>query len=153
MCVDPSWTRITDLGVFKPIESSDGSAGLNYPYNYSFNYGVDNTVKNIKNDSFAPVDFELVIHGYASDPSVTIGDYVYTVHCEVDNGYELHINSSDKTILLYDEYGNAENYFRYRDREDYIFQQIESGENSISWNGPFSIGLTLIEKRSEPKWT
>jgi len=152
VCGEPFWIKITDLGILRPIEESDNSFGLNYPYNYSFNYGVDNTVKSIKNDSFAPVDFELVIHGYASDPSVTIGDYTYTVHCEVDNGHELHINSREKTILLYDEYGNTENYFRYRDREDYIFQQIESGENSISWSDPFSIGLTLIEKRSEPKW-
>ena len=43
--------------------------------------------------------------------------------------------------------------FSDRNRDDYIFEKIPSGSNDVSWDGAFGFDVTLLEERSEPKWT
>ena len=49
--------------------------------------------------------------------------------------------------------GYTINWFDKRGRDNYIFEAIPTGINAVTWNGTFDFDLTIIEKRSEPKWT
>ena len=68
-------------------------------------------------------------------------------------GESLLIDSPSKTITLTKASGEKVNWFDNRSRESYIFQPIPPGQNIVERNGDFGIDLTVIEKRSEPKWT
>jgi hypothetical protein len=84
---------------------------------------------------------------------VTIAGNVYAVNGSISAGETLLIDSLNKTITLTTAAGNQINWFDKRNREHYIFKPIPPGQNVVGRNGDFGIDLTVIEKRSEPKWT
>ena len=94
-----------------------------------------------------------MIYGTVENPSVTIGANTYTVNAKVGAGETLLVDSLAKTITLVNAYGQKINCFDKRSRESYIFEPIPSGMNTVSWSGNFKFELTVIEKRSEPRWT
>ena len=49
--------------------------------------------------------------------------------------------------------GTITNVFNLRSRDSYIFDKIAPGMSSVTWDGNFGVDITLLEERSEPKWT
>ena len=43
-------------------------------------------------------------------------------------------------------------YFNCRSKSQSVFEPIPVGTSRISWKGDFAFSLTLIDKRSEPRW-
>ena len=70
----------------------------------------------------------------------------------VETNEFLTIDSVLKTIVLTKRDGSTENCFNYRNKDSYIFEKIPSGTSNIS-SGNFNFEITLLEERSEPKWT
>lgn len=127
--------------------------GTDYPYDYSYDYALSRKGQKIVCDSVGSNAFRLLIYGEAVNPSVAIGDHIYAINGSVGRGEVLLIDSLNKTITLTTAYGNKINWFDKRGREDYIFEPIPAGQHTVSWVGTFGFDLTVIEKRSEPKWT
>lgn len=75
-----------------------------------------------------------------------------TLDGTISAGESLLIDSLTKTITLTKADGTKENWFDKRNRDSYIFQEIPPGQNTVVWNDYFGFDLTIIEKRSEPKW-
>jgi hypothetical protein len=98
-------------------------------------------------------DFKIVIYGEAVNPSVVIGGHIYAINGMVGKGETLLIDSISRKITLVTAQGQQINWFDKRARENYIFERIPAGKVSVSWPGDFGFDLTVIEKRSEPKWT
>lgn len=132
---------------------STNSTPLDYPFDYPYEYSIGQKEQNIVCDTISSNAFRLTIYGAAANPSVTIGGHTYMVNGDVGAGETLVIDSLTKTITLTTATGSKVNWFDNRNRESYIFQPIPSGVNAISWSGSFGFELTVIEKRSEPKWT
>lgn len=151
---DPSWYK-EKLHVFAPGTDTalDVENGKDYPYEYPYDYIVSQTGKGLVCDSLMDNEFRLRIYGDCEDPTITIGGHIYNVTGNLAPGENLLIDSINKTITLTKANGTKENWFDKRSREHYVFQQIPSGQSTVIWNGSFGFDLTVIEKRSEPKWT
>ena len=141
--------------VYSTVANTSGSAvgGFDYPYEYNLEYGVQIGGRSIANSSYTGNAFRIVIYGAVINPTIIIGGHPYTVNGAVGEGETLTIDSMTKTITLTTASGSKINYFDKRDRQNYIFQPIQPGQNAVAWSGDFGFELTVIEERSEPKWT
>lgn len=152
---DPVWTKEHSFSMPK-----DGTgAGLNFPYNFPYNFaGSSKEASYINNPGIMGAPVRMTVYGPASNPYVIVGKNRYEVEAEVKSGGKLVIDGTEKTITLYDEYGNAENAFSKRrgvQRQgsgSYVFQPVDPGENLVSWDGSFACDVVLFEQRSERRW-
>ena len=153
---NPAWYK-EQTTVFIKGETSTSSISPegvdDYPYDYPYDYVLSNASRRIICDGMKDNNFRLKIYGEITNPSVVIGGHTYTIIGTVGKGESLLIDSIEKTITLTTKNGNKINWFDKRSRESYIFQLIPPGQNTVYWNGNFGFDLTVIEERSEPKWT
>lgn len=151
---DPAWYREQTHTFIKGEGSTIGiGGGTDHPYDYPYDYALALKGRKVVSDSAASSAFRLLIYGEAVNPSVVIGDHIYTVNGTVGKGETLLIDSLTKNITLTTATGNKVNWFDKRGRQEYIFEPIPAGQNTVSWLGSFGFDLTVIEKRSEPRWT
>lgn len=148
---DPAW--YTDKLYHFVADDASASSGLEYPHDYPYEYTIGQAEQNIVCNTISSNAFRLAIFGAASNPAITIGGHLYMASGDVGAGETLVIDSLTKTITLTTATGSKVNWFDHRNRESYIFQPIPSGVNPVSWGGNYGFELTVIEKRSEPKWT
>ena len=153
-CDDAAWYW-EQTHVFKP--DTGGSAtvgsGTDYAYDYAYDYALSLTGRTIVCNSTSPNHFRLRIYGAAVDPTVVIAGHTYAIKGTVGANESLLIDGLNKTITLTTASGQKVNWFDKRVRDSYIFEPIPPGQNTVSWLGNFGFDLTVIEKRSEPKWT
>lgn len=151
---DPQWYR-EQTHVFLPDEGNAISigSGTDYPYDYAYDYALALVGRRIVCDSVGASAFRLLIYGPATDPNIVIGGHTYAVTGSIAQGETLLIDSMGKTITLMTATGGSINWFAKRSRESYIFEPIPAGVNSVSWVGGYGFDLTVIEQRSEPRWT
>lgn len=148
---DPSW-YLEHTHQFFPGTGSGFNGGFDYPCDYPYDYAVSSSGERIVCNSIGSNAFRLRIYGEATNPAVTINGHTYTVNGTVKNGETLLIDSTNKTITLTTADGKKINWFDKRGREEYIFEPIPSGQSTVTWTGAFGFTLTVVEKRSEPKW-
>ena len=95
----------------------------------------------------------MIIYGACTNPAVYVSGHLYQVNCELGSTDYLTIDSITKKIFVTSNKGAITNVFNLRNRDSYIFTMIPPGQNVVAWEGDFGIDITLIEERSEPKWT
>ena len=152
---DPAWYRekTYSFGAGTDGDANVGSGGTDYPYDYPYDYALSLTGRKIVCDSVGSSNFRLRIYGKVTNPVVAISGHIYAINGMVNAGENLLIDSASKKITLTTALGNKINWFDKRGRESYIFESIHAGQNVVSWDGTFGFELTVIEKRSEPRWT
>lgn len=151
---DPAWYREQKYSFFPGTGSATAiGGGTDYSYDYPYDYALSLNGRMIVCDSVGSNAFKLSIYGEAVNPAVVIGGHVYAINGTVGKGETLLIDSLSKTITLTTAAGNKINWFDKRARDNYIFEPIPAGQNTVSWLGTFGFDLAVIEKRSEPKWT
>ncbi len=150
---DPMWYREQTHVFVKDKENTIGIGGTDYLYDYPYDYAVSMKGWKIVCNSVGSSAFKLLIYGEAVNPSIDIGGHIYTINGEVRKGETLLIDGVNKKITLTTATGKQINWFDKRGRQNYIFEPIPSGQNSVGWLGNFGFDLTVIEKRSEPRWT
>lgn len=148
---DPNWYRET-LYSFQPESGTAVVTGADYPYDYSYDYAMSFNGKDIPLATTSDSAFRLRIYGEAGNPSVSIAGNTYGVSGDIAAGESLLIDSLNKTIVLTQVTGNQVNWFDKRSRDGYIFEPLPPGNLQVAWNNAFGFDLTVIEKRSEPKW-
>ena len=146
----PAWIKETNSS-FNPSSGGSGQ-NLDYPFDFPYDFASPSASNTLVNYGFADTDFKLIIYGEVTDPSVTIAGHIYSVTGHVDADEYLIIDSRTKTITKVEGDGDQVNWFQYRNKLNYVFQKIPSGENNVLWDGTFSFNVTLYEERSEPKW-
>ena len=126
----------------------------NYPSSYPHGYVSGNLEREIINDSAFPSKFRLAIYGACSNPTVTIGSHVYNVNVTVPAGSRLIIDSSEKSIMMYDAHIVGTNVFAYQnhDTDKNVFEPIPTGGFTVRYQNIPKITLTLYEERSAAKW-
>ncbi len=130
---------------------------FSYDYPHDYNSGSRKT-STINNTSLLQCDVIIRIYGPAHSPSIDIDNNRYGVNVNVPEFGILEINSEDKTVLLYDAYGNASNVFGKRlvggkGSGSYIFETVKEGLSSVSSSNASSYDIVIKEKRSEPVWS
>lgn len=142
------------LSVTGIVESGNGGfGGFDFPYDYKYDYALPLKGQDITCNSVGENAFQIRIYGEAVNPSIIIGDHTYTINGTIGSGEILLIDSLARTITLTKADLQKVNFFDKRSRESYIFQPIPSGTQPVRWSGNFGFDLTVIEERSEPKWT
>lgn len=150
----PEWIKETTTA-FRPDAAAEGeSVFLDFAYDfiYDFKNGLSTGVLN--NTNFVDSNFRIVIYGEVSNPTLFIDGHEYSVDVDIAKGEFLTIDSVNKTIVLTKKDGQQVNCFNKRNKDSYIFKKIPSG--MITTNSPndnISFDITLLEERSEPKWT
>ncbi len=149
----PEWIKETTT-TFQLNFTEEAEAFLDFPYDspYDFKNGLSTGVLN--NTNFVASNFRIAIYGEVSKPTLFIGGHEYSVAVDVAKGEFLTIDSANKTIILTKQNGRQVNCFNSRNKDSYIFEKIPSGTIAInSSNEGISFAVTLLEERSEPKWT
>ena len=132
-------------------ETEEG--GLNYPYDYPYNYaGRSKGAARWSTGHFAPSEFKLTIYGPCVNPRINIAGHPYQILDTVETGEYATINSRDLTITKNRSNGTVGNIWDKQAKEDSVFQKIPGGTIDIGWNGNFGFDLTLYQERSEPAW-
>ena len=149
---DPSWYREHSYSFFPETESGF-VGGFDYPFDYPYDYALSMNGRKVVCDSVGTSEFKLRIYGEATNPAVVINGHTYTVNGTISKGESLLIDSLTKTITLTTASGKKINWFDKRGREEYIFEPLSAGQSTVTWSGAFGFDLTVVEKRSEPKWT
>lgn len=149
----PYWVKETTFVFRKLDDGGNTSQYLDYSFDYPFDYTATTGVRDVDNTGFVGTNFRMVIYGACVNPAVYINGHQYQVNCTVAAGEYLTIDSIAKTIHLTAVGGTVINKFNDRHRDSYIFEKIQPGNNTVLWEGSFGIDITLLEERSEPKWT
>ena len=151
---DPAWYREQKY-TFVPnvTDDTDIIGGVDHPYDYPYDYSMSIRGRHIMCDTVTSNAFRLLIYGEVENPSILIGGHEYSINGTVRLGERLLIDSLAKTITLITASGSRVNWFDKRGRGNYIFQPIPAGQSVVGWSGTYGFDLTIIEERSEPKWT
>lgn len=153
----PQWKTEKTFSFTADTETNDIDYGRDYleAIGYPYGYSYSQIKAEVYNDSFYACGFRLVIYGEVTDPVITIGGKAYRVDVTVSKGEYLEIVSDGlkKTITLYKSGNVKEDCFAKRYKPQSVFAKIESGMNSVIWDNTFGFDLTLLQERSEPKWT
>lgn len=151
---DSAWYREETHAFYPGVGISVGiGGGTDHPYDYPYDYALSLKGQKIVSNSVGSSAFRLLIYGETVNPSVVIGSHIYAINGTIGKGETLLIDSLTKKITLTTALGNKINWFDKRGRDHYIFEPIPAGQSAVSWSGAFGFDLTVIEKRSEPKWT
>lgn len=153
MLPSPTWVMERSRS-FDPGDGGEVSGGLNYPYDFPFDFVSGVAHRRITNPLTWACPVRIVIYGEAHNPYVYIGDNRYEVDVDVPAGGSLTIDAMDKgQILLRDQWGNATNVFDRRidgaaGSGTYVFEPIPAGVSEVSWDGSFPFEVTLCGERS-----
>lgn len=132
--------------------STNQNTGLDFMFDYPYDFAFSEDTNYINNTTVAGADFEMRMYGPIELPAVEIDGINYTANVDVEAGGYLEINSLKKTVLLYDSYGNIQNVFDLRNRNQNIFTKISPGKWYINRNDDFQVAIRLYMYKSEPEW-
>ncbi len=156
----PVWRKEVGRLSF-PVSSGSPSGGLDYPHDYPHDYGPPPSgQRTIDVDALRPSDFELIVYGPATNPSVTIAGIRHEVNCEVPSGSLLFVNSLNAkrgevgaAIFTRASDGTTKNQYGSQSREFDVFAPVQPGSNLVTWSGLFGFDLILYETRTVRPWT
>lgn len=149
----PFWIKESTSAYGKDGEGLPGK-NLDYPYDFAFDFQSGSKHQGtLQNNGFSESDFEITVYGPCENPGIIINSVLYRVNADISVGEYLKINSLTKKIYKKKYDGEIVNLFNMRERESYIFTKIQPGRSAVLWDADFSFDITVIEKRSEPKWT
>lgn len=149
----PEWIKET-TSTFRNSSSAEGEAFLDFPYEFPYDLKNGFSTGILNNTGFVDSNFRIVIYGAVKNPTLFIGEHEFSVNVDVATGEYLTIDSVNKTIVLTKNNGTKVNCFNNRNKDSYIFEKIPSGANVVtSPNTGIAFDITLLEERSEPKWT
>lgn len=133
----------------------EGSAGKNLDFenDFPYDYASELASKPLNNTNFVPSNFRMNIYGPCVNPKVTIAGHDYEVSVSIESNEYLTIDSINKTIVLTHTDGSTTNCFNLRNKESYIFEKMPTGMSNVTGSTGFKFDVTLLEERSEPKWT
>lgn len=147
------WIKEVNYSFYRDYEAKNPSVYLDYPYDFQYDYAVDQSGYAIlEQDGIEGADFIVKIEGPVSCPSFYIADHEYNVNAEISTGEYLVIDSLRKKIYKVKQSGEIENQFHLRNRDSYVFEPIPNGTVAMLWNASFGFELTIYVQRSEPAW-
>lgn len=153
VATEPLWTR--EVTKTFTAQSSDG---LDYPYDFMFDFASASSTDTITNENYAPSFIRIAIQGAAQNPYITIGGNEYKVNVNVQAGEYLEIDGLNKTIEVIGTDGTRTNVFDKRNglqvvgSGHYIFEKIAAGELPVIYSNGLTFSVTVIEQRAEPRW-
>jgi hypothetical protein len=126
--------------------------GLNFPFNFPFNFGADPIASaSVTNNELLDADFVLKFDKPTSDISISIDANSYIIDAAINEGETFVLDTAEKEVYKLTQYGKT-SLLGAADDASYIFNPISNGQHKVTWNGDFSLFLTLLEHRRTPIW-
>lgn len=153
LAVEPYW--ITEATTVFNIRSDDTTdmTGKHFDLKYPYRYGTGLSINTLINTHYAECPAIITIYGPASSPSLVIAGNTYAVDVTVTASQRLVIDQTTNRIYLASASGSQTNVFDKRDKAYNIFKKIPAGESQVVYDGTYKVAVTLIQQRSEPRWT
>ena len=139
--------------VYRINDKEKSDRGLNYPYDFPYDYISEISSSNLNNLSAFDADFIMTVYGPVIDPKVLINNHIYQIFGEITGNEYITINSKEKTIIRTAENGEKINEFANQNKESRIFENIPSGSNTIIINPNANVDIVLLYERSDPEWS
>lgn len=155
--LDGAWWRL-ESQTFYEQEDDSAQTYLDYPYDYPHDYAKRPPATNIESSVLVPSAVHLVMFGPATNPYVIVGSNKYQVNVTVPSGGYTTIDGREKTIVTTLADGTQRNDFAYGVRGsgqgggDYVFEPVQAGVQSVTWDGTFGFDLGWYEEEGEPPW-
>ena len=152
LAVEPWWcTEVTTT--VNPSSAQADTTGKKYDLRYAYRYGTAIGSTRIYNNHYAPAPVRLTVYGPAVNPSVAIAGNVYAVQVSLTASQRLEIDPVARTIRIIGSLGEAVSVFDLRDKAHDIFAPVPAGESTLIYSGEYALTVTLIQQRSQLKWT
>jgi phage-related protein len=148
----PFWVKESQWVFTRSATGDQYGEHLDYPMDYAFDFSTSKP-KQLVNQSFTVSNFRMNLFGPGANPVVYIAGHAYGVNCSLEAGEYATIDSAAKTVTKTAVDGTVTNIYNLRRREPYVFEPIPPGGSAVAWDGAAGVNITLLEERSEPKWT
>ncbi len=156
LLLDGAWSRL-EVVQFTATEEGE-STGLDYPHDYSHDYGISISSNSVDTGLLSPSSVFLRIYGPAVSPYVVVGSNRYQLNVTVPSGGYVVVDGHAKTITLVTQDGTRTNVFSSGERGigvgggSYIFEEVPAGYSTVSWDGSFGFDLGWYDMEGEPPW-
>lgn len=149
---EPFWIK-EELSSYG-IAGSSNTGGIDFPFDLPFDLQSSNVSQNVvANSQIFPAAFKITAYGPCSNPvMVKIGGHTYQVNVGLNSGENLVIDSMNKTITKVLQDRAETSAMRYRYKKESVFEEIQPGQNELTWSGDFGFDILMYHKRSEPDW-
>lgn len=152
------WTCET-LHHFTPEMSTGFGSGVDFPFEFPFDFAASRPPKTIINEASGSGPFVWRVYGPARDPYFKVGDDTHQVMVELRSGERLEVDSrpGKRTAVKLSAAGEPTNVFDLRLRGSagsgtYLFEPIPAGRVALSWDNGYAFDLVLIDQTSTPPW-
>lgn len=152
-CENANWVKENKHPFYSSKTNDDDQGSTKtYPYKYSYTYGKSKGKETFYVDSLKSCEFKMIVYGSATNPQITINEHLYNVNVSLNEREYLVVDSRNKEIYKVANDGTKTNVFEFRNLENYIFEPMKSGANTVVWSDGFLFDLYVFEERSEPRW-
>lgn len=158
LLLDGVWRRLVTTRYGKGDAGSD--CGKAYAYGYEYDYAPPSNARTLEVDAPAACPIRITVFGYAGNPSITIGNNVYSFDVEVPTGGYLLVDTRpDPTVTLVDSSGRETDAFATAHRGaglgsgEYAFEPVKPGVTTVGWDNSFGFDLGVYLEEGEIPWT
>lgn len=153
LAVEPYWCTPVQITINPSTDVQTNDNGKKFNLKYSYRYGTGVSGSTIINDHYAAAPAIIQFFGPAANPSITIAGVTYGVNETLTATDRLVIDQIKHKIYKVSETGIKTNAFDSRNKAFDIFAPIPVGSNTIVYSGDFVVQITMIQQRSELRWT
>lgn len=153
LAVEPYWCTPVSVTINPLTDQPTNENGKKFNLKYAYRYGTGLSGTSILNTHYAPAPAIIQIFGAASNPSITIAGVTYGVDVVLTATDRLVIDQINHKIYTVSETGVKTSVFNSRNKNFDIFTPIPVGDNDIVYSGDFVVQITMIQQRSELRWT
>lgn len=140
----------------KVITSRGDASGLDFVYDFPYDFGFTSTSVTVDNDGFEDADLLIRVYGPCTSPIVTVGGNEYGADVELLSGEYLEISTADKTLVITRYDGDKENAFpdilgEYMEGSgSYVFQKLQPGLAEVTWSGSYDLDVVVVQNADQP---
>lgn len=153
LAVEPYWCTPVSVTVNPSTNQQTNVNGKKFNLKYSYRYGTGLSGTTIINNHYSAAPAIIQFFGPAANPSITIAGVTYGVDVTLTATDRLVIDQIRHKIYTVSESGVKTSVFNSRNKAYDIFAPIPVGSNSIIYSGDFVVQVTMIQQRSELRWT
>lgn len=153
LAVEPYWCTPVSVTVNPSTNQQTNVNGKKFNLKYSYRYGTGLSGTTIINNHYSAAPAIIQFFGPAANPSITIAGVTYGVDVTLTATDRLVIDQIRHKIYTVSESGVKTSVFNSRNKAFDIFAPIPVGSNSIIYSGDFVVQVTMIQQRSELRWT
>lgn len=153
LAVEPYWCTPVQITINPITDQPTNENGKKFNLRYAYRYGTGLSGTSIINDHYAAAPAIMQFFGPVVNPSIIIAGITYGVNVTLTATDRLVIDQIAHKIYTVSETGIQTSVFNDRNKAFDIFTPIPVGSNNIIYSGDFVVQITMIQQRSELRWT